>query len=388
MTNIIKKGSNYVPAIGDNIITNWLRNTKHAEKGFRFFDNGNSFFDYKFLLTSAYYRIMDNDEDHRKTVNYPDDTIIISDSGGFQILSYTKKGNPIKITQIEILRWMENNADIAMNLDVPPATGNFDASLKKSVENFTFFENNRNNYDMKLYNILHGKTLDEIKTWYTTVKDFNFDGWALGIHPSTNVYLKLVAYFYLMEKGETSQLTNAHFFGVSGPSNMISLAMLAKNFDAALTFDSSTWTCGQRFRDFYLPLDIRHCVRFGRKFKNTINSVPCDCPVCKTNDIITMYDQTNPMSSLLLSYHNLYQYIEVNRMINTMIDDEETFIEYTKSLGEYELVNNINNMFIDYKNNNTEYVYNKYKYLFSEIKPEKKELETNLFGWPQTLYTE
>lgn len=387
MTVIIKKGSNYVPAIGDNIIANWLRNTKHAEKGFRFFDEGNSFFDHKFLLMSAYYRILDEDNDHKQTMSYPKDTTIISDSGGYQVMSFTKKGNPIKVTQMEVLRWMENNSDIGMNLDVPP-TENFDAALKQSLENFEFFQKNRIKYDeFKLYNILHGRTLDQIKQWYNEVKQFNFDGWAIGVHPSTNVYLKLVAYLYLLEKGETSPLTNTHFFGVSGPANMLSLAMIAKKFDAALTFDSSSWSWGQRFRDWWFPLDVRHCVRLGREFKNTINDIPCDCPICKTMDIKLFYDQTNPMTPLLLSYHDLYQYIETNRMINIMIDDDETYIEYAKSLGEQKLIENMNNMIRDYENKNTEYVYNTYKSLFSTVPIEKNKMATNLFGWPQSIYT-
>jgi tRNA-guanine family transglycosylase len=391
MTSIIQKGSNYVPAIGDNIITNWLRNTTHQGKGFRFFDNNNSFFNHKYLLMSAYYRITDEDHNHKQLLNYPSDTTVISDSGGYQVMSFGKKGNPIKVTQMQVLRWMENNSDIGMNLDVPPVE-NFSSALTKSVENFKFFETNRLVYDnFKLYNILHGRTLDQIKQWYNAVKHFQFDGWAIGVHPSTNVYLKLIAYLYLLENGETSPLTNTHFFGVSGPANMLSLAMVAKKFDAALTFDSSSWSWGQRFRDWWFPLDVRHCVRLGREFKNTINSIPCDCPVCRTMDISQLYDQTNPMTPLLLSFHDLYQYIEVNRMINIMIDDDDTFMTYAKSLGEQSLIDNMINIINDYEQKNVSFVYKKYLPLFSSVPKEKKDMATNLFGWPEktpkTIYT-
>jgi tRNA-guanine family transglycosylase len=378
LTNIIDKGANYVPAIGDNVIMHWLNDTRWQDKGFRFFDNGNSFFDHKYLLMSAYYRILDEDTDHKTKLRYPDDTVVISDSGGYQVMSFGKKGNPIKVTQMQVLRWMEANSDIGMNLDVPPV-GDFNAALKQSAENFLFFESNRLNYDFKLYNILHGRTLDQIKQWYRCVKDFQFDGWAIGVHPSTNVYLKVLAYLYLIENGEESPLTNTHFFGVSGPANMISLVMLAKRFDASLTFDSSSWSWGQRFRDWWFPLDVRHCIRLGRLFKNTMNDIPCDCPVCQRMTIGELYHQTDPMTPLLLSYHDLYQYIESNRMINCMVDDEDTFREYSRSLGEQSLVDTINSMFVDYEAKDVSFVYEKYKPLFSELP--KKELQSSLFGF-------
>lgn len=375
---IIPKGSNYVPAIGDNTIVQWLKNTEYKGSGFKFFESGNSFFDHKFLLMSAYYRITADDLDHKNVMNYPEDVITLGDSGGFQVMSFGKKGRQVDVTPIQVLRWLENNVDIGMNLDVPPVR-DFEGALSESKENFKFFEDNRTNYDFALYNILHGRTLDQIDTWYKEVRDFNFDGWAIGVHPSTNVYLKVFAYLYLIEKGEESPLTNTHFFGVSGPSNMLSLAMLAKHTDASLTFDSSSWSWGSRFRDYWFPLDVRHCIRLGREFANTVNDIPCDCPVCSKMTISELYDQTDPMTPLLLSYHDMYQYIEVNRMMNCMVDDEDTLREYSRSIGELHLFDNINNIFKDFENHKSSVVYERYKSLFSELP--KKDPQANLFRY-------
>jgi tRNA-guanine family transglycosylase len=374
---VIPKGSNYVPAMGDNIINTCKRGVTYKGKDFRFFDN-NSFFHHDFLLMSAYYRVTDEDFNHKAEMNYNKNNIVISDSGGFQILTFGKKGKPVSVTPLQVLRWMENNSDIGMNLDVPPAR-DFQGALQKSCENFKYFQDNRLNYDFALYNILQGRNLDQIKTWYNAVKAFKFDGWAIGVHPSTNVYLKVLAYLYLKEQGEENILTNCHFFGVSGPANMISLAMLAKRYDSALTFDSSSWSWGQRYRDWWFPLDVRHCVRLGRLFANKMNDIPCDCPVCQSMSIQELYDQSSPMTPLLLSYHDMYQYIEVNRMINCMVDDEETFLEYAKSIGEQNLVTTLTDLFETFESKGSEYTYQKYISLFSPLP--KVNPQANLFGF-------
>jgi queuine/archaeosine tRNA-ribosyltransferase len=90
-----------------------------------------------------------------------------------------------------------------MNLDVP-LFGNFHDSLSGSIENFCCFENARQNYDMMLCNVLHGGTFKELITWYDAVKDFDFDGCAIGVEPASNVYLQLLAYLLLYDNDSIS----------------------------------------------------------------------------------------------------------------------------------------------------------------------------------------
>lgn len=66
----------------------------------------------------------------------------------------------------------------------------------------------------------------------------------------------------------------------------------------------------------------------------------------------------------------MQNFLPINYIMNIMIDDDETYIEYA-----------------NYENKNTEYVYNTYKSLFSTVPIEKNEMTTNLFGWPQSIYT-
>ena len=85
-----------------------------------------------------------------------------------------------------------------MNLDFP-LLDNFNHSLSHSVENFGVFESSRNNYDIMLCNVLHGRNKKELETWYKSVCNFDFDGWAIGVKPADNIYLQLYAYYYCIQ---------------------------------------------------------------------------------------------------------------------------------------------------------------------------------------------
>ena len=365
----------FVPALIGESIPRWKSSMLCGDHDLKFFTE-KSFFKHCNLLTSAYYMI-GNVEDFRTELGYPANGLLIGDSGGFQMASFAQKNKPIDVTPLQILRWMESNTDISMNLDVPP-WNDFNASLKKSLENFTYFQDNRLNYGMKLYNILHGKTFNEMHTWYDAVKDFNFDGWAYGVKPADNIYLQALGYMLLNERDAPHIKTNFHMFGVSGIKNMLGLSMIANHFDSDITFDSSSYGLGMRIRRFHFPYDIRHGIEFGRDAKKTMFSIPCNCPVCRNITINDLYNQESQITGSLLSLHNLYQYTEVNRMINAIVSDDYALDEYSKSVGEYDTVLNMRRMLSDYESHGTDVVYNNYKHLM--IFRSMDNTGNNLFG--------
>jgi tRNA-guanine family transglycosylase len=375
----LEKKAIFVPAVSGSVRGHfWKKNYVYNDHDVKFFTD-KSYYKYNFALTSTYYEFENNTKNFRKEYNYPDDYILLTDSGGFQVATFTRKNKPINITPMQTLRWMEDNADIAMNLDVPP-WDDFNASLKKSKENFAYFQKNRINYDMKLYNILHGKTLDEMKIWYHEVKEYNFDGWALGVRPADNVYLQVIGYMFLHEMNASHLNTNFHMFGISGIKNMLVMAMLSNHFDASLTFDSSSYDSGTRFRRFHFPKDIRFSTDFGRTAKKTMKTIPCNCPVCRHTSIDILYKQNGPEAYLLLPLHNLYQYIEVNRMVNALVTDEYAFEEYAKSVNEEKTINIVNQMFMDYNEIGVFRTYDKYKELMTLR--EKINIPANMNSFP------
>lgn len=353
----------YVPANGQQFEGYWRTKPDYLYKDrydLRHFTE-KSFFKYDYSLTNAYYNVERSNNNIRDVFRYPTETKILVDSGGFQIATFNMKGKPISIQPLDILRWIENNATIGMNLDVP-LFGNFESSIKQSLENFNLFQEYRTNYNFKLYNVLHGRNLSEIESWYKQVKNFNFDGWAIGIKPSDNVFLQVVGYLVLHQNGAKDLLNNCHFFGMSSIQNMITLAMLSDHFGTDITFDSSSFNMGSRMRAYYLPGSVRNFAMFGRDNPKKLERLPCNCPVCRNVTVSEMYAQDVWYTPVMLSLHNLYQFVEVNKSINCMVKDPEVFLEFANSVGEKKLVTFINQVLQDFDSHNYQHVYNGFKY--------------------------
>lgn len=116
-------------------------------------------------------------------------TIVIADSGGYQVAS----GNLIVQTnhdRLRILRWMEDIADLGMTLDVPtgPLISNpqgyayksFGACLNDTLVHLDFFQNNRKSSTFRLLNVIQGNDEAETDIWYDAVKNYPFEGWAIA----------------------------------------------------------------------------------------------------------------------------------------------------------------------------------------------------------------
>jgi hypothetical protein len=122
---------------------------------------------------------------------------IVGDSGGYQIgrgvIKFDWKdfeGNKANKVRSDILNWLELTSDWAMTLDVPtwaaddlnsPKTGltSFKDTLDGTIYNNKFFQKNRLG-QTKLLNVLQGDDWETAQTWYDAVKDFEFEGWAMG----------------------------------------------------------------------------------------------------------------------------------------------------------------------------------------------------------------
>jgi hypothetical protein len=145
--------------------------------------------------------------------NRDKDTILVGDSGGFQIatgvikMDWTKvmtdEGDPLRE---EILRYLEHTSDWSMTLDVPAfaakpplnsKTGltTFEQCLDVTEYNLMYFLTNRVPGATKFLNVLSGSELENSKTWYDCVKKYSqpeevakfglsedrtFEGWAFA----------------------------------------------------------------------------------------------------------------------------------------------------------------------------------------------------------------
>lgn len=349
----------FVPAVSSSFFSAWQKDLRFSGRNYKWW-TANSFFQYPYALISAPIgfksAIFWRDE-----VGYPKDGLLMTDSGGYQIGS--NRQGMAEFSPIVSLRWQERNADIAFNLDVPlSANSGFESSLEKSLENYTLFERERENFSMKLYNVLHGDNIHQFERWLAATRDFKFDGWAVG--SSSNTYEKVLAYLILHERDAPNLQGNIHFFGTSSLRNMLAFAVLSKHFNTAITFDSSSYLEGAKRRRWLQPMSARHLVNVGRNAVSRMEVNPCRCPVCRACSIDDLYCVSNHnVTPMLLSLHNLYQFIAVNDEVNRTVENEDALVRYAEARNELKLVQNITGMLDQYDREGYHSVYERYRSL-------------------------
>ncbi|WP_344709537.1 hypothetical protein [Sphingomonas humi] len=209
----------YLPAISETFARSVHRSTLDPSlpltaRHLNFLDPGNPSFFYPFALYSA-------GQAASKSGNVPpcmvtsrdrDETIVVGDSGGYQIQTQKIEFDPAS-TPRTMLKWLEQVADWSMVLDFPTggissgamrphaerlekegydlaamakANGlgiDFNACLTQTKLNNDIFLAQRTPGKTRLLNVLQGRNKRESKYWYDAVKHLPFEGWALaGAH--------------------------------------------------------------------------------------------------------------------------------------------------------------------------------------------------------------
>ena len=165
-----------------------------GHQGLDFLSN-NSYYKYKWGLYSAGHAELDltkaNVKDAMVQNRDRDNTIILGDSGGFQIATGVLKMDWSKVLtpacdpiREKILRWLEHTADWSMTLDVPPFASRGKASQKTglktledchnaTVVNLAYFVRNRIPGKTKFLNVLSGVAEGDAQTWFNKVIPFS-----------------------------------------------------------------------------------------------------------------------------------------------------------------------------------------------------------------------
>ncbi len=170
-------------------------------EGLNFINPEEGYFTYPTALYSAGHACLDiNKAPERDSMCINRDrkfSTIVGDSGGYQlgkgVIKFDWKdfeGNKANQVRSNILNWLELTADWSMTLDVPtwaaddlnsPKTGlnSFQDTLDGTIYNNNFFQKNRLG-QTKFLNVLQGDDWETAQIWYDAVKDFEFEGWAMG----------------------------------------------------------------------------------------------------------------------------------------------------------------------------------------------------------------
>ena len=172
----------YFPSFSVGAFGDGLRKNFKFEDGFpiRFYSDEfpAKFRHNEFLLSAGH--LVRSYPDCYNDMGFTKDNLIMGDSGGYQICSGAMTWKP-EMKQ-SVFEWLERNSDVAMNLDIPPRLkydGKFDECLQLSKENFKYFADNQTG-KTDYMNVIQGADEFEFKRWYDEVKQFPFQGWAIG----------------------------------------------------------------------------------------------------------------------------------------------------------------------------------------------------------------
>jgi hypothetical protein len=247
---------------------------EHGFEGLNFLDADKGYFKYNMGLYSAGHAYLDMEKS--KKLEYiiqdrdRDNTMILGDSGGFQIGKgvikfdwenfFEKPGDPgykgdADKTRHKILNWLEHTADWSMTLDVPSwaskpelreRTGlkDFDECLKCTLHNNDFFVQHRQG-KTKFLNVLQGTHWEDASIWYDAVKDYPFEGWAMGGNHMRDMKMCLKRLIVMRDDGNIEGKDWIHYLGTSKLDWAVMFTIIQRelrkiNPNITISFDSAS----------------------------------------------------------------------------------------------------------------------------------------------------
>lgn len=373
---MLKNETIYFPAVSAGTqLTSLMKDARHpvSDKSFRVYSKKEDpVYSYNHLLISAGHQYK---KDTAKIIDFDTskgrEYILLGDSGGYQIATNVIKYD--ESVRDKIFHWLEDNTNYAMNLDIPPwdlkqkDREEFLARAKQSNENFKYFYDKQTG-KTKFMNVLQGRTIEQLQTWYDHVKEFHFDGgWGIG-GAGVNIFYLLQSVFFLYEKGELDKFKGMdsllHILGFSKLKYMYIIIYLQHKLnlldvDITLTYDSSTpflQASYGRFAIFSKKEGISY-ITFSnkvvkeRQFINLDHMLPCDCPVCKnvsTKKLFSYMREDGFLSDFyyILGYHNLYSFIQHKKKLENLVAlQNKDFLSTIFSTKDMQLFNFIDQCF-------------------------------------------
>ena len=165
-------------------------------------------------------------------------TIMIGDSGGYQI---ARNPNLVKDNKdrMNILRWLETHADVAMTLDIPTGPllsgGYFYTSFQECLDateyNLKFFTKHRTNRHVRLLNVLQGNDQDQADKWYNVVKAYSFEGWAFAGKLRHDMYQLCRRLIIMYREGQIQDKSWIHVLGTNELETAVLLTALQRSIN-------------------------------------------------------------------------------------------------------------------------------------------------------------
>ena len=358
-------------------------------QGLNFFDEEKSYFNYKYGLYSAGHaeRKLDKCNDREPMIHSRnrEKTILIGDSGGFQIATgvikldwttvMTTEGDKLRE---EILRYLEHTADWSMTLDVPALaavppfskkTGltKFSDCLDVTVYNLHYFMKNRIPGKTKFLNVLSGSDVDNSKDWYDTVKHFSIpesveamgytadrtlEGWAFAGTNMRNMTATLERLLDLRRDNLLADKDWIHFLGIGRLDWSCFLTSIERlfrkydnpniniSFDAASPFVAAGGYALSYNYNYFKPDQLTYSMGRGlddKGLKGTNFAMPFQGPIMErmtTGDMCVMgpgdlnkhgkigKTSWDTTTYAIVMAHNVYNHLQAVQEINRLADVE------------------------------------------------------------------
>ena len=336
---------------------------------------------------------------HFKTDGYRDklgltkDNLVMGDSGGYQIASGAMKWD-IKHRD-RIFKWLEENTDIAMNLDIPPRLkyqGQYGECLQISKENFKYFSDNQTGAT-QFMNVIQGDDEHTYMNWYNEVKDFDFLGWGIG-GCGGSLYRFMSGVLALINgKEHLKDSTKViHILGTSKIRDFLMLKQLSKSIGdvgskAIITTDSSSPDRAVVFGTFYTGFSMKRGTfesvgfpnaKHNSDIINDFNNLPVkswprltdfDDKLAETVDW-TDVANWNPDCTIGMRMHNFYLFKDAIQQVEHYIDGHNYILEQVVDKDTYTVLMSIDEMV---KSDKPIQVFEKYKHLYKKLSNTKKE---------------
>lgn len=366
-------------------------------QGLNFLDKDNSYFNYKFGLYSAGHaeRNLSKCVEREPMIHKRDreNTILIGDSGGFQIATgvikldwTTVKGPEGDKLREEILRYLEFTSDWSMTLDVPAfaaefplsqKTGltSFDDTLDITEHNLKYFIKNRVPGATKFLNVLSGSSNENSKIWYDRVipysdpevaeamgygADHAFEGWAFAGINMRHMRTILERILDLRKDNLLATKDWIHFLGLGRldwACYLTSIERLLRkydnpniniSFDAASPFVAAGGYALSYNYNYFKPTQLTYAMGKGidnKDLKGTTDRMPFQGPIMErltTGDMCPMghgdlnkhgkegKTSWDTTSYALVMAHNVYNHIQAIQEVNRLAD-----IEYKRKEVDY-----------------------------------------------------
>lgn len=328
-----------------------------------------------FLVTAGHgYKHMD----HSSRYEFTNDTIVLGDSGGFQIASgYLKWSTDLRKS---IFHWLELNSNVAMNLDIPPRMqyeGRFNESIELSIENFKFFMNNQSG-TTDFLNIIQGSELNKYQNWYNAVKQFEFQGWSIGGSGSDiNATMAGLAVLLNGKEFNKDSIKWLHILGASGVDEFMIFAQIQKSLNelgspCTVTTDSSTPSKSTAYGFYYTGYNFKNLtfqyIQLPRKSSLVGNGNVESLPIYNVIDehIWSSYSLNEFLEWKSEHYawliaHNFSIFIDCYNHANEYINSDRYILEQIISKDFKKLIDSVDEMI---KSSNPIAVYNKYSQLY------------------------